>query len=349
MFELQVNASGKYGVYITRGMENFREKAVAKAIGKKVAIVTDSEVNKIYGDALLPFFNDKSVIKIVVPSGEDSKNGENYFKILNTLAENGFTREDSLVAFGGGMVGDLTAFAASTYMRGITVIAVPTTILSMVDSSVGGKTAINLRAGKNLCGTFYQPKAVYINADFINTLPKRELLSGYGEILKYALLERTINISSLTQKADEKLIYDCLKIKRDIVEKDEKENGIRAFLNLGHTVGHALEKLYEYKVSHGECVAKGLKFSVFASKELYSLKDETVEEMTKLLTSFDHDFSVDFTAKEIAEKTVSDKKCRGETINFVALKGIGKPSIEKLTLNQLFLLLEKYERNNYSV
>ncbi len=346
MLSLTVNASSKYDITVTDTIRAFREKCVPYMRGKNVAVVTDSNVNALYGDALSEYLSDKTVLKIVIPAGEDSKNGENYFKILNALAENGFDREDSIVAFGGGVVGDLAGFAASTYMRGITLIALPTTILSMVDSSVGGKTAIDLPAGKNLCGTFYQPTAVYINTAFIETLPRREFMCGAGEILKYALLSDTVKAEDLKAGVNEKLIVKCLEIKRDIVEKDEKERGERALLNLGHTVGHALEKLYGYRVSHGECVVKGLAFSVFASEKLYGLNKKTVSEMERTVNFFGHDVSAGFSAEEIAKLIVSDKKRYGENVNFIALKGVGEPRVEKISLNALYELLGEYERKN---
>lgn len=349
MRSLTVNASLKYEITVTDTLNDFPEKCKGFMRGKNVMIVTDSDVNAIYDGILDGYLADKNVVKTVIPAGEESKNGENYFKILNALAENGFTREDGIVAFGGGVVGDLAGFAASTYMRGITLIAVPTTILSMVDSSVGGKTAINLPSGKNLCGTFYQPKAVYIDTEFIKTLPRREFYGGTGEILKYALLSDTVSLNDLSCGVNEDLIVKCLTIKRNIVEKDETEKGERMLLNLGHTVGHALEKLYGYKVSHGECVVKGLAFAVFASEKLYNLDKNTIAAMKKVVNFFGHDTTADFPAKEIYEKILSDKKRYGNDINFVALKGVGKPVTEKISVGTLYGTLENYERKNQTV
>ena len=348
MFELEVSVSKTYKITITDGLSLFRERVLPFLKGENVAVITDDTVNKLYGDALDGFLTNKRVIKIILKHGEKSKNAKNYMRIINTLAESGFTREDTVLAFGGGVIGDIAGFAASTYMRGITLVAVPTTLLSMVDSSVGGKTAIDLDAGKNLCGTFYQPSAVYIDTEFLKTLPQKEIKNGLGEVIKYAFLSDTLSAKDI-KNIDENLIYKCLKIKRDIVVKDEKENGVRALLNLGHTVGHAIEKLSGYKLSHGACVAKGLKYSINVSKKLFDLSDKTVNEMYFLLKCGKHDLSVPFSAEDIAAQITADKKRQGDGIKFVALKGIGKPYIVKIKLSELRELLKSYESTDNPV
>jgi len=246
------------------------------------------------------------------------------------------------LAFGGGVVGDIAGFAASTYMRGITLIAVPTTLLAAVDSSVGGKTAVDLKTGKNLLGTFYQPSAVYINTEFLKTLPVKEIKNGLGEVVKYAFLSDTVTTSDL-KNPDGDLIYRCLKIKRDIVEKDEKEKGERALLNLGHTFGHAIEKLSGYRLAHGACVIKGMVYAIEISKRLYDLSDKTVSEMYGLLKSGKHDLSCPFSAESLVSQIIADKKRKGESINFVALKGIGKPEITEIKISDLKKMAVDYE------
>lgn len=342
MYELTVRASEKYKITIEKGLVLFRARVLPLVKGESVAIVTDDRVNGLYGDALNGFFGDKRVIKIVIKHGEKSKNSANYLRIINALAENDFTREDTVIALGGGVVGDVAGFAASTYMRGITLIAVPTTLLAAVDSSVGGKTAIDLDYGKNLCGTFYQPSAVYINTEFLKTLPVKEIKNGLGEVVKYAFLSDTVTASDV-KNAGGDLIYRCLKIKRDIVEKDEKEKGERALLNLGHTFGHAIEKLSGYKSAHGACVAKGLVYTIEISKRLYGLSDKTVSEMYGLLKSAKHDLSCPFSAESLIEQITADKKRRGDGIKFVALKGIGKPEITEIKISDLEKMAVQYE------
>lgn len=342
MSELEVFASKTYKITIENGFSLFSERVLPYLVGRNVAIITDDTVDKLYGSALGGFLANKHVIKIVLKHGEKSKNAKNYLKIINALAENCFTREDAVIALGGGVVGDIAGFAASTYMRGITLVAVPTTLLSMVDSSVGGKTAIDLSFGKNLCGTFYQPSAVYINTEFLKTLPKKEIKNGLGEVIKYAFLSDTVKRTDI-KNIDENLIYKCLKIKRDIVNEDEKENGVRALLNLGHTVGHAIEKLSGYKLSHGACVIKGLLYSIEVSKRLFNLDEKSVKKMYALLKSGKHDLTVPFSAEDIINQITADKKRQGDSVKFIAVKGVGKPEIIKIKLSDLRGILKDYE------
>lgn len=348
MYELTVRASRKYKITITQSLRLFGTRVLPFIKGEKVAIVTDDTLYGLYGDVLDGVLSDKRRIKIVIKHGEQSKNADNYLRIINALAENGFTREDTVIAFGGGVIGDLAGFAASTYMRGITLISVPTTLLADVDSSVGGKTAIDLDCGKNLCGTFYQPSAVYINTAFLKTLPAKEMKNGLGEVIKYAFLSDTVKLSDL-EKIGGNLIYKCLKIKRDIVEQDEKESGVRALLNLGHTFGHAIEKLSGYNIPHGACVAKGLVYTIEISKRLYGLSDETVSEMYRLLENAKHDLSCSFSAESLIEQIAADKKRKGDIIEFAALKGIGKAEIAKIKISELKKMAKDYESKNNPV
>ena len=281
MLKLTVNASKIYDITIDSGLNGFERVVANNTVGNKIALIIDSNVYEKYGDVLDNCFNGFNVYKYVILSGEQNKNFENYYKLINYLADNNFNRRDTVITFGGGVVGDLGAFVASTYMRGINLIAVPTTLLSMVDSSVGGKTAIDLPAGKNLCGTFYQPNAVFINTNFLNSLPNRELLSGMGEVIKYAFIDKLLSKSLLEKGVTEELIYNCLKIKAGVVERDEKESKYRMVLNLGHTVGHAIETLSNYALSHGECVAKGINYAINVSQKIYGFSDDKKREMLK--------------------------------------------------------------------
>ena len=340
MLTLNVNASKKYDILITDGLNEFSK--VTKIIkGNKVLVLTDDNVNALYGNALNDYLVDKKVYTYVLPHGEENKNGENYFKIINYLAENEFTRKDTVITFGGGVVGDIGAFVASTYMRGISLIAVPTTLLAMVDSSVGGKTAIDLPSGKNLLGTFYQPDAVYVNVDFLKTLPNREITSGMGEVIKYAFLSNLVNSNDISKGISKELIYNALKIKAEIVENDEKESNLRMILNLGHTVGHAIESLSNYSYSHGECVAKGISYAIKISKKVLNLSSETAKKLNDLLNLYPFDLSCNFTAVELVNQIKKDKKSTGDSVNFVLVEDISKPIIKKLTYNELLNLLWK--------
>ncbi len=210
---------------------------------------------------------------------------------------------------------------------------------------MGGKTAIDLDAGKNLCGTFYQPSAVYINTEFLKTLPKKEIKNGLGEVVKYAFLSDSVKKADI-KNVDGQLIYKCLKIKRDIVEKDEKEKGERALLNLGHTFGHAIEKLSGYKLPHGACVVKGLVFSIEISKRLYGLSDKTVCAMYNLLKCAKQNLKTEFSAAELIGQIAADKKRKGDRINFIALKDIANAEIVNIGISELKSMAEDYESKN---
>lgn len=335
MYKLTVNTSKCYQITISDSLDEFAGAVLPVIVGNKVAVITDSNVDKLYGNALDLFLKDKTVYKYVVTAGEQSKSQGVYFYLLDRLCSDGFNRTDTVIAFGGGVVGDLAGFVASTYMRGINFIQVPTTILSAVDSSVGGKTAINLANGKNLVGSFYQPSAVYISTQFFKTLPEREIKSGMGEVIKYAFLNKSVSQRLIRAGAGEELVYECLKIKRDIVQQDEKDNDLRAFLNLGHTVGHAIESLSNYSYSHGECVVKGLAYTLKISKTLYNLEQSKYDEMYALLTSCGHNLTCPFSANQLIDKIAYDKKSDGNTIKFVAVKDIGDAEIVNLHYTKL--------------
>ena len=338
MLKLNVTASKNYDVTITSGLDAF-EKLNVFLKGEKVAVITDDVVDSLYSNVLDKYLTSKKVFKYVMPHGEQNKNAENYLKIINYLAQNGFTRKDSVITFGGGVVGDIGAFVASTYMRGINLIAVPTTLLSMVDSSVGGKTAIDLPSGKNLCGTFYQPNAVYINVDFLKTLPKREIDSGMGEVVKYAFLDTLVSKELISKGLTKDLIYNCLKIKADVVCKDEKESGLRMILNLGHTVGHAIETLSNYQISHGECVAKGIYYAIMVSSKIYNFSQQKTNELINLLQSYPFDLSLKFSPNQLDNQIKMDKKSEGDSVNFVVIESIGNTTTKKLTFDELLGLL----------
>ncbi len=302
----------------------------------KVCVVTDDVVAPLYLGTVEKGIR-AEVCSFVVPSGEKSKSLSQYAALTEFLAKHNFTRKDALVALGGGVVGDLTGFVASTYQRGIDFYQLPTTLLAMVDASVGGKTALNLPQGKNLVGTFYQPKAVLVNVDALHTLPSEQMHNGWGEVQKYALL--STQIASLIDGCDNfKLIEACLRFKTEIVEKDECEHGCRMLLNLGHTVGHALEALSGYTLSHGECVAKGLVQTLEISKKYYSLSDEVVERCKKLLGNFAGD-ALPFSSREIFAQIKHDKKSFGDGLNFVMIHDVGDCRMEKISFDELEKLL----------
>ena len=333
MKRFEVKASKTYPILIENGLSSFSD-LLCYLKGGKVAIVTDDIVDRLYGSSLDDFLENKSVYKFVIKHGENSKNAENYLKIMNELAKSDFTRSDSVIALGGGVVGDLAAFVASTYMRGINLVAVPTTILSMVDSSVGGKTAINLDEGKNLCGSFYQPDAVYINLDYLNSLPDEQVMCGFGEIIKYAFLSKTIKKEDLNGEINEELIYKCLKIKADIVEADEKEGGVRKLLNLGHTIGHAIEKLSGFSLTHGDCVVKGLFAIAKVSKEYYGFSEKTYKKIVEIISSRGHDLDNPFSNSEIIEQIKRDKKSGEDYVDAVLIDENLSSKVERISFER---------------
>lgn len=272
---------------------------------------------------------------LVLPDGEKNKNFKNYIKILETAAQKGLTRSDVIIAIGGGVIGDITGFAASTYMRGIDYIQVPTTLLSMVDSSVGGKTAIDMKDAKNIVGTFWQPKAVFININFLKTLHKRQFKSGLGEVLKYAFIEENCNYNQqlyffeyLTLCCDKlfaqepmtimRVIEYCLKLKIAIVNEDEKESGLRKVLNFGHTLGHALEVRGKYrKYTHGEAVVQGMFFVLNWAKKVDLISYSYHRLAMELLTKYGYKETKIKNLPQLIELMRKDKKATSDKIIFL--------------------------------
>ena len=336
MKKILVKASKTYQITVDSGLNNFKAEILPLIKGDKVAIITDTCVEPLYFDNIKNLLDGKTVYKFTIPAGEKSKNAQTYIELVNKLASAGLSRKSTIIGLGGGVVGDLASFIASTYMRGIAYVAIPTTLLSMVDSSVGGKTGIDLDAGKNLLGTFFQPDAVYIDTSFLSTLPKREITSGLGEIMKYAFIDKRIAPQDIENINYENLIIKSLEIKRDIVERDEKERGDRMLLNFGHTVGHAIEKLYNYELSHGECVIKGMYYAVKTSYSLGFISEEDKNEAIKFLKLSGVSDECDFTSEQILSVMKLDKKADGDEVNFVFTSGFSKAFIKKVSLKTIF-------------
>ena len=302
---------------------------------KKVLIISDNGIPANIIKKVTSICKTSSkVFSILLTKGEKAKSLENFQKILNFLAQNNFDRSDAIVALGGGVIGDISGFAASSYLRGIQFIQVPTTLLAQVDSSVGGKTAINISAGKNLVGAFYNPKGVIIDTMVLDSLPKREFKAGLAEVLKYAFIQNRYlfsllkryykKIMSMDKKLIEEIIFESIKTKAKIVTKDEKENGIRAILNFGHTFGHAIEAEGRYqKILHGEAVAKGMLIATRISylENLISKKDFI--DVQSLLEVYEFDLSIDqYKYKILKPYIFRDKKIKGGKLNLVLLDKI---------------------------
>ena len=336
--EVKVNASKNYSVVIKDDITLF-SNYIKDLKGDKVAIISDSNVDALYGGLLDKALLNKKVYEYTFKAGENSKNANTYIEILNFLAKNQFKRNDTIIALGGGVTGDLAGFVAGTYMRGINLIMVPTTLLSMVDSSVGGKTAINLDSGKNLAGVFYQPSLVYIALDFLKTLPKREILSGMGEVIKYAFLGDLVTVDDIKQGITKELIYKCVSNKADIVNKDEKESGERKLLNLGHTVGHAIEKASNYFISHGECVLLGMKKAIEISKSVNGLTENNANKAMEILLLSGSKLSLSFDKDELYSYLKQDKKGQGDKVDFIVINNDLKGEIKSIELKELYNLL----------
>ena len=338
--------SGEYEVLIRKGASSDIGKKLKQiARGNKTAIITDDVVMPLYSDSIIGELSGCGfeTCVYVLPHGEASKNGREYLKILEFLAESGLDRRDTVVALGGGVVGDIAGFAAATYLRGIDCVQIPTTLLSMTDSSVGGKTAIDLKAGKNLAGAFKQPKFVAIDTDFLETLPETEIKNGLGELIKYAVIDGGEILTMLEDgfgKNVQKIVEAAVDIKRRVVEADEKESGLRRILNFGHTPAHAAEKLSGYTLPHGVAVAAGVNLMLRASVRKADCPARDAQRIEKLCVKYGLPVAFEYTAKRLAEASAGDKKTEGEFINLVLADKIGSVfsiKVPKTELEEYYL------------
>lgn len=352
--KLRVENLTSYDIFIKRGLKSKINEYIKKFIkGKNILIITDLNVSKLYLNEIKQIlkedkdYNDLNILDYVIAAGEESKNINNYNDVLEFLAQNNFSRKDMIIALGGGVVGDLAGFVASTYVRGISYIQIPTTLLSQVDSSVGGKTAINLSSGKNLAGTFYNPILVLIDPNFLNTLSKRIYLDGFCEVIKYAyIMDYSLfkKIQEIKDKKDinffiEEIIYRCCNIKRQIVLQDHKEIGIRKILNFGHSFGHSIEKYYDYKkFSHGEAVGLGMLMAIDFNN--YLNKFDKSKEIYDSLFNILNKLGCKTNLKEIDYKglyniLLKDKKIKKNIIDFVFVDKIGKAYVKEIKLEDV--------------
>ena len=324
MNTVTVRASRQYDILIGQGLLPTLG-AEAKKLGKaqKVCVISETTVYPLYGAAAEESLKSAgfSVVSYVFPAGEESKNGQVFLDLLNFLAENQLTRSDLIVALGGGVVGDLAGFAAASYLRGIRFIQVPTTLLAAVDSSVGGKTAIDLPAGKNLAGAFCQPSLVLCDTDTLNSLPLDIFRDGCAEVIKYGVLYDPKLFAHLEEKGlsfdREAVITRCVELKRDVVREDEFDTGARMKLNLGHTVGHGVEAKSRFAISHGKAVAIGMAIVSRAS----ACAD--TPRIVALLEQFGRPTRTDYSADDLFTYTLSDKKRSGGTVNLIIPRAIG--------------------------
>ncbi len=344
MREIEVKLDKPYSVRIGEGLlDAVGETVKSVCPAQKILAVSDSNVAPLYLDCVLRSLAESGfqAYPYIFDAGERSKTSATYLGIIDCLGEHSFKRTDAVVALGGGVVGDIAGFAAATYMRGIDVVQIPTTLLAMIDSSIGGKTGVDLPYGKNLLGAFHQPKAVICDIHTLKTLPRSEWRNGIGEGVKYAclaggaiadILEVGISKSNIAE-----FIALCAEYKAEVVSNDEKEIGQRKLLNLGHTVGHAIEKQSGYSVAHGEAVARGIYAMATAAKHAGELSADGFEKIAEWLCKYSFDLTP--VSEDIFGLIVNDKKAEGkDRISAVTISGIGNCKIK----NMSFVGFERY-------
>ena len=336
---IRVKASSEYDVIIGKDILKDAGQIINKVICNcKIALITDDIVDGLYAKTVCNSLEKSGfkVVKFVFPNGEKSKNLSVYSEILSFLAKNDITRSDAVVALGGGVVGDMAGFVASTFLRGIKYVQIPTTLLAQIDSSVGGKTAVDLPEGKNLVGAFCQPSVVICDVNALSSLPESVYRDGMGESAKYALLDKKVfDLLSSKDYDLESLIYLCVDYKRRIVEEDEFEGGKRKLLNLGHTLAHGIEKLSGYTISHGKAVAMGLKLIVRASFKHGYIDQTQKEQMLKVITSCVGESECPYSIESVCENALSDKKRSGDYITLVVVHGVQNIVMEKIAVSEL--------------
>lgn len=350
MKTVNVKTSTEYDVLIG---ENLLDKAgtlVSKVRRPcKAAIISDDIVFPLYGQTVKQSLSDAgfSVCEYVFENGEKSKTLKTFAAILEFLAENKITRTDIVIALGGGVVGDIAGFSAAAYLRGIDFVQIPTTLLAAVDSSVGGKTAVDLDAGKNLAGAFHQPILVLCDTKTFETLDKKQLSCGFAEVIKYAVLCDTELFEQLENgKCDYvSLVERCIKIKRDIVQRDEFDRGERKTLNLGHTLGHAIEKHSEFSLTHGAAVAVGLVMISRISEKNGYAKESLVDRISSLLEKFGLPTDYNISAEILFDIATGDKKIEGSSITPVIPTKIGSCTLEKMSLDKFEKLIRTVVAN----
>ena len=361
MEKLDVKKDGEF-CYSIRFEKNFSYLAeeISKLgfVGHKLCVVTDSNVAPLYLEAVKNALKEKFdlIYEFVIPAGEQNKTLDNIKKLYEYLILNRFDRKDCLVALGGGVIGDMTGYAAATYLRGIDFVQVPTTLLSQVDSSIGGKTGVDFDSYKNMVGAFHMPRLVYMNLSVLNTLSDEQFSCGMGEILKHGLIKNREyftwcmdNADKIQERDYETLLYmikESCKIKRDVVEKDPTEKGDRALLNFGHTLGHAVEKLKNFEMLHGQCVAVGAVAAMKLSAMRGNVLEEDVANSEKCFEKFGLPVRAEgITAEQILQISKSDKKMEAGKIKFVLLQEVGNAYVDKTVTDEELMQASKYILN----
>ena len=322
----------------------------ARKIPAKILIVTDDNVEKLYADTVCNSLKEIAEVKLVVlPAGETTKSLGYLSDLYDEAFSFGMTRSDLAVALGGGVIGDLTGFFASTVLRGIDVVQIPTTLLSQVDSSVGGKTAIDVSWGKNLVGTFYQPKLVIADTKTLETLPDNEFASGLAEVIKYGCIWDEDFFKKIDSASDreglmkiiDELVFTCCDIKRKVVEQDEHDTALRMILNFGHTAGHIVEKAYNYTgYTHGEAVAFGMIVASRLGEKLGITEKGTTEKIYAMIKKFSLPYDISLSGEDLSGIAL-DKKASGSSISVILLDKIGKYNIHKMSTSEYVKMLKE--------
>lgn len=343
-YSMKVDIPGfEYPIYIQKGLLLDIGAQIKKIFhNKKIVIVTDSNVDHLYGNIIEKNLikENFTVKKIVIEPGEKSKSFKVLQEVCEDILEFGLKRGDLIISFGGGVVGDLTGLAASILLRGIPFIQIPTSLLAQIDSSIGGKVAINSNMGKNLIGGFYQPKAVFIDPDLLNTLSEKQFSDGMAEVIKYGAIKDENFFNSLLSYKNkgelfdniEEIIYTCCCIKKTVVQQDEKDLGERMILNFGHTIGHCIEKYFNYeKYTHGEAVAMGMA-AITKNSELIGISEKgTSELIIKILGKYNLPFELpEMNENELLSAVQFDKKNIDNSMHVILLKKIGCGSVKKI-------------------
>lgn len=359
--EVLYNRKPCYDIVIEQDFNNLSDElSKLECSNKKICVITDSIVSPIYKDELLKVLEPvcKNVCFYCFTSGEKQKNLSTVNNIYGYLIEQHFDRKDILLALGGGVVGDITGFVAATYLRGIDFIQVPTTLLSQVDSSIGGKTGVDYEQYKNMVGAFKMPKLVYINIHTLSTLDDRQFYNGFAEAMKHGLIKDAMyyewllsNMYEICEREPEtleELVYRSCQIKKAVVEKDPLEQADRALLNFGHTIGHAIERYKNFNLLHGECVALGCVAAAFISWKKQLLSMDEYYEVRDMFVPFNLPISIEeLNVEEVINITKSDKKMEQDTLKFVLLKKIGKAVIDRtVTLEELKAGIEEIIYND---
>ncbi|MBP2625736.1 MAG: 3-dehydroquinate synthase [Firmicutes bacterium] len=353
MYSLSINLSQKqYNIMIEKDLlSNVGKHLASNYNNKKFVVVTDATVDALYGNILINSIANQGflVTKVVVPAGEKSKSMAMLEYLYSKFLDFKLSRSDLIIAFGGGVVGDLVGFAASTFLRGVPYIQIPTTLLAQIDSSIGGKVAVNLSNGKNLVGSFYHPEAVFIDPKLLETLSLRVLRDGLAEVIKYSMISETTLFEDLNRYQDEQeflaniepIIATCCQIKQQFVEKDEKDTGVRMILNFGHTIGHAVENYFNYETyTHGEAVAIGMAHITKGSELLGITLPGTAQKLIKLIQKYGlPTTATEYDHQALLTAITLDKKNSNNGLHIIILESIGKPLIKKIQTKEMHLYL----------